>query len=492
MLRHSVQDKFISRFIKGVLSIGIGTALQIILGFIGLMVAVRFIEGEQLGIFVLLQVIASFFLAFSNLALQGNSVTKFIATAAPSQKTEIASTALCYNFIFSLGISLVVLVCRPLIYNIFKSQQLSQLVIYIPLMFFLNSFYDLLLYILQGFHKYKMIAISQIINGAVRFLLILIFLIGLRMDLTGLIYAFCLSFLVPIIIQYLAIPRKKRLHFDHKLFLEMLKFGFPLGLNRLLTFIFSRADRLIIGSLLNPVGVAYYDIASKLPENGYRLFQSFESVFFPNMSELLAQNKYTEAEQILNNSLRIISFITMFGVLITLFFQEEIVRILFSDQYLKSAPAIPLLMLGFSIGVFGNVLGTSLVAFGQSDKPLKVNILDTATNVSANLIMIPILGFMGAVYATIISRSVASPLNIWFLRSTGLKVNLLQQIKIITIFVICWVLFNTITPKHLTITISFVFLYLILSFSFSIINKNDFLNLYKSIIPRLSQSDSGV
>ena len=187
---------FLSRFIKGVATTGIGTLLQIILGFLGLLIAIRFISEEQFGIFILMQVIASFFVVFSSLALQNVSVTKFITSVASNKRMEVANTAICYNLLIGIIMSLFILLCKPLIHTIFISEQLSQLLIYVPLLFFLNSFHELLLYILQGFHKYKIIAISQIINGVVKFSFIIIFLVVLNMNVIGLIYAFYLSFLV--------------------------------------------------------------------------------------------------------------------------------------------------------------------------------------------------------------------------------------------------------------------------------------------------------
>ena len=296
-----MNENFISRFIKGLVSTGIGTFLQIVLGFLGLMVAVRYIPKEQFGIFVLLQVIASLFAVISSLILENISVTRFIATAKNGQKMEVANTAICYKLLIGVIMGLVILPCKPLIFLIFKSEQLCRLLIYIPLFFILSSFNEFLLGILQGFHQFKKMAISQIINGGVKFLLIVIFLVVLKMDVIGLIYAFLLSFAASTIFQYVVIPGKKQFNFNPKVFKKIFRFGFPLGLNNILTFIFMRIDRIMIGAMISPIGVAYYEIADKIPSSSHRMYGSFRSVFFPNMSELFAQKRYDEAEKVLNN-----------------------------------------------------------------------------------------------------------------------------------------------------------------------------------------------
>ena len=472
-----MDKNFLSRFITSVASTSIGTFLQIALGFLGLMVAVRFIPKDQFGIFVLLQVIASLFVMFSSLALENISVTKLIASAENDQKTALANTAICYKFFIAIIMSLVILFCKPLVYYIFKSEQLCRFLIYIPLFFLLSSFNELLLQVLQGFHQYKKMAISQVINGLVKFLLTIIFLIVLKMGVIGLIYAFLFSFVASILFQYLALPIKKRLNFNPILFKKIFKFGFPLGLNSILTFIFTKIDRFMIGAMISPIGVAYYEIASKIPDNSRQMYRSFQSVFFPNMVELFAKKRHEEAEKVLNNSLRLVSFVTIFATLIIMLFQKDIIRFLFSERYLESAPAISLLMFALSIGLIGNVLGVSLVSAGYSTKPLIVNVVATATNVLGNLIMIPIFGFMGAVYATVITNCIANPILTWFLRKNGISVIAKEYIKPILVFGVCWFLFLKFGAGSILVKFFLICLFLVFCGFLSIISKKDFLML---------------
>jgi O-antigen/teichoic acid export membrane protein len=478
-----VNENFISRFIKGLFSTGIGTFFQIVLGFLGLMIAVRYIPKEQFGIFVLLQVIASLFTVISSLIFENISVTRLITTEKNGQKMEVANTAICYKLLIVVIMGLVILPCDPLIYLIFKSEQLSRLLIYIPLFFILSSFEEFLLGILQGFHQFKKMAISQIINGGVKFLLIIIFLVVLKMDVIGLIYSFLFSFAASIIFQYLVIPGKKQFNFNPMLFKKIFRFGFPLGLNNILTFIFMKIDRFMIGAMISPIGVAYYEVADKIPSSSHRMYESFRSVFFPNMTELFAQGRYEEAEKVLNNSLRLISFAIFFAATIATLFQKEIVCLLFSEKYLDSAPAFSLLTIGIGIGIIGNILGTTLVALGQSDKPVKINMVDSTTNIICNLIMIPIFGFMGAVYATLLSRCATNPFIVWFLIKYGLKVRISDYLKPLLALGICVIPFLIFGLENIIIKLFLIILFLCICFFLSIIKKNDLRILLKVLNP---------
>jgi O-antigen/teichoic acid export membrane protein len=201
------------------------------------------------------------------------------------------------------------------------------------------------------------------------------------------------------------------------------------------------------------------------------------------MSELFAEKRYDEAEKVLNNSLRLLSFFIFFAALVATLFQKEIVCLLFSERYLDSAPAFSLLMIAVGIGLIGNILGTSLVALGQSDKPVKINIVDSTTNVIGNLIMIPMFGFMGAVYATLLSRCVTNPFIVWFLIKYGVKVKIYNYLKPLLALGICIVPSLIFGFENIIIKLFLIILFLCICIILSVIKKSDLSILLKVLSP---------
>jgi O-antigen/teichoic acid export membrane protein len=465
---------FISRFIKGIASRSIGTFFQVFMGILSLSIAARFVSKDDFGIYVLILVITSFFSILNSLILQNISITKFIAGSEEDRKTEVVNTAIFINIITSLAIIMLVFLCKPVISYIFKSEQLSRYLVYIPLIYIMGAFDSLFQKILQGFQQYMKMAISQIINTLMRAILIILFLVFLKMSIIGLIYAMVLSYICSLVFQYSVIRVKKQLHFSPSLYIQMFKFGFPLGLNDVLGFIFLKTDRLMIGAMLNPTGVAYYELASKIPESSRSMFGSFIDVYFPSMVELFSKKKYLEAEKVLNNSLRIFSFFSFFFTLLLALFQKELVVLLFSKKYIASAPALSILMFALTIGLVGTIMGTSLVALGQSDKPVKVNIVRAGSSVLGNLIMIPWLGFMGAVYVTLISTCAATPINAWFLKKANVKVEISQCLRPMAVFIMCLSILWISQTDLLIIRFAIIFLYLVICFALAVVKKEDF------------------
>jgi O-antigen/teichoic acid export membrane protein len=476
-----VDKKLFDRFAKGVAATSIGTFSQMILGFVGLMVVVRYVPKDEFGIFILIQAIAIFFEVLSNLALEGISVPWFITNADEGKKPEVVNVLISYFFLVCIAVSLLIFLCEPVINYFIESKQP---LIYVSLFFLLNSHYNFFLRILQGLHQYKKIAITQIFSGVIRLILIVILLVFYRMNLIGLLYAFILSLLFSVIFQYIVIPIKKKFIIKRSIIRDLFKFGLPLAVNNIISFFATKIDRFMISAFNTSIGVAYFEVASRIPDNTHRMYSSFQTVFFPNISELFAKKNYIEAEKVINNSLRLISFATLFMTLIATLFKEEIITIMFSEQYIDCANALSVLMLSLCIALIGNIIGSSLVALGQSDKPLKINIMWASTNAVGNFLLIPIYGFMGAVYATLISIVVTHPISLWFLMKSGLKIQVSQYLKPLAIFLMCEVLYLVIPGDIFVVKVTLIALFLVSSFFFSIVRKKDVL--------RFMTRDSGI
>jgi len=303
--------------------------------------------------------------------------------------------------------------------------------------------------------------------------LVLIMVVYIHKGILGLVYARVIALAVALVYQTFVLPMRHRCVFDTALLREMFKFGFPLGLNNILYFVFTKFDALLLGAMLSPVGVAYYGTATRIPDASRRMFESFRTVYFPNMAELFVARKKQEAEALLNNSLRIVSFLTIFITLVSVLFRERIVVFLFTAQYLDCAPVLAVLMVALSIGLVGNILGTSLVSAGYPKLPVVINIADTSVNVLANLMLIPVMGVMGAACAALLARAVTNPLNVWFLKKSGINVMISEYLKPFAIFAVCLMIQLVVGSHNILFYLCIIGLYVVLSQLFSVVSLNE-------------------
>ncbi len=426
-------DSMVSRFIRGTLATGFGKIAIVGLGLLGLMITTRVLPADELGAFMLLQVIIRFLANVSGLGFQ-LTVPKFIAgTEDPVAQRRLVNTVIYFRvFTIALTIAVAMLSAQPL-FNFFDAA-VYDIAVYLPGLLFLDSFGKLLHSILQGTLRFKSIGAVNTLSSVGYFILLLLLVVLLRQGVRGLIYARLISRTLSYSYGYLAAKIEFRLEFDLALLKEMLIFGFPLYINYILTFIFTKIDTFIIGGFFGSAEVAFYETARRLPDSFEQLYDAFREVYYPFMARLFAAGAHAKLTAMLNYSTRWISFFSIFGALGTFLFGKELIVLLFSDKYLPSVPVFILLMIGLNASLLDYTLGYSLVAIGESNKPPAINVLRTGVNFAGYLVFIPLFGVAGAALAGLVGSFAANPLNVYFLRRRAVAVDMMGYVKPILIF----------------------------------------------------------
>jgi O-antigen/teichoic acid export membrane protein len=238
-------------------------------------------------------------------------------------------------------------------------------------------------------------------------------------------------------------------------------------------FIFSKLDTLLVGSLLGTKGVAFYDIAKKIPDGLALLYSVFISVYFPLSANVYATETRGKTNYVVNNSMRLVTFLAVFAALVTAFFGKSIIVLLFSEEYLASYWVLVLLMIGLTVDMMEEILGYSLIATGEPDKPLYINIVRAVISLHGNLILLPILGYIGAAIVYIFGNFIALPADVFFLKRKGVSPNLVASLKLFFIFGLLFSAFLLWKPTTFLPAFFLALLYIPLSFFLSVITLRD-------------------
>jgi O-antigen/teichoic acid export membrane protein len=453
--------------------LGLASVFSIGLGLASTIVATRHFTTEVFGAFVLLQVIVSFLTQVSGFGLD-LSIAKFVAgTEDIAQKRDLVGTAILFRLGMIVVASVVATVARSLLSRLFGASLAADLLVYLPVLFLLESLRTLLKSILQGYLLFPRIAIADSITSLLNLLLLLAFVLFLGQGIVGLILARAGALSAACIFAYLSIPVRKKLVFRLDLFKDLVRFGLPLELNDIMTFVFTRIDTLIIAALLGPADVALYEIARRIPDSLRQLYEPFRSVYFAFISRLYALREQYQLERLLNESMRVISFGTLLGAAIALLFAKDIIGLVFSTRYLPSAPVFALLMINLSVALVANMMGTSLVAMGDSDKPAIINIAHTGASLLSTVLLIPPFGIMGAAVASMLGILAVYPLSMIFLRRRAPNVGVTPYLKPLLIF-FCWAALGLLLkPATFLPRTGFVAFFLLLCLLLSVITKTD-------------------
>lgn len=466
------------------MSMGASNVLRMGFGFLTIKIATNTIPEADFGIYGLILTVAYLLEVLGDVGLR-TSAAKFIASASSDEERErIVSNVFSFRILTILAVALLAFVAKPIFLYFFPDELLSTLYVYVPLVFVAQLMEETLAYIMQGFRIYSKMAIADILSGGLNFGMVFLFLMVFDWGVEGYLLAYIGALVIGSAIRLWLIPARKRLAFDLDIIKPIARFGLPLQGNDILTFTFRRIGILILGAAgaeVDAAQIAYYNVAVKIPDYFERFYNAFDSVYFPEMAELFGQGLQARAERLLANFLRMGGFLTLFSALILTVFGSEAIIVLSSDSYLPSAAALSVLMLSVSIALSSRMLDNALIAAGHPAYLLVINVVTTVASLLANVILVPLFGFMGVAYAHLIANLVSNPVSIWSLRHEKITPWLAGYLKSALAYAVCTGLYFVLGWESLILRGLLVVLFLALALVFSVVTLGDIAKFVESI-----------
>jgi len=156
--------------------------------------------------------------------------------------------------------------------------------------------------------------------------------------------------------------------------------------------------------MLGPTAVAFYAIPARLNRLTKTIPQTINQVFLPTLHE-----SYERAEsQFLNLAQHISRFFALSGAVIFIlvyYFSDFIVLKLFGDQYAESLSIVKIFAYATLLLFLDKASNLILAVRGEHVKRIGSLLVSTIIFVAANLLLVPRLGIVGAVYAAIIASA---------------------------------------------------------------------------------------
>ena len=467
-----MKNKFAIQVLKGTVSTTSGTMISTFIGFLNIMIATRVVSKEAMGVYLFLFVIVNFVLILCDMGLNISLTRELSGSEGHRDIDNTINSVFIVKFIVIISLSFLIYSLKHFLVKTFNGSLNAEAINYLSIMIIfegINLFYKS---VLQGLKLFKKMAVSQIIISISNFIFILYLVVHSHYGIFGLVLSRLLSLTIGITFQFVVQPLRIEFKFDVQRFKKLFIFGYTLGINNLFTVIFTRFAMFLIGAFLGPVAIAGYGVASKIPDGFSQIFESFRTVYFPSLSELHLKNKSEEVKKVLNYSIKVISFISLLATLIIFLFSKQILQTLFSSTYVEYAPILSLLMAALSLSFVGNILGTTLVALGNSRLPMFINIVGMVVNVLSNLILLKKFGLKGAAFAAMLSVSATIPLNAFFVIRCGTGLKVWELIRPFLFFIACVSIYHFIFPEIFILKVSVVILFLAAAYFFHF-NKNE-------------------
>ncbi len=468
-----MSDSLRSRLISGTFFISLAKLVTVFLGFASMMIYARWIPEAEYGSFVLLQVIVGFVVSLSNLGTTTAAI-KFIAGSENEvERYQLINSFLIFSAVMLIISSLLVLIFRNLIYKALGSALDSRFLIYLPLLLFVEGLLAGYSAVASGLFKFKLVSGIELTSSISSILITIVLVIWLGQGIMGVLWARLISRALALLLGIWGLGLRLTLQASYQKLKGLLKFSFPLFLNQILNFLFSRADTVIIGILLGPADIAFYEFARKIPESVNMMFESLLNVYYPYQSKLYSNGEYQHISSLLNHINRLVTFLGAFGALISFGFGTVIFRVLFSERYLPSVPIFWVMMVGLVFTMLDSMLGYSLVGSGASDKPPLINVLRTAISFAAYFLLIPKVGAIGAALAGLISTMAVNPVNVIFLYRRSIRAKIMDYVKPLLILGGCLAVMRLLDSYGYLACSAVIVLYVVICYILSVFTRDD-------------------
>jgi len=379
-------------------------------GLLAVALLSRFLDVKDYGLYRQWIVVTTFLTSILTLGFPA-AITYFL----PRAKTKDEEISWMTNIAASIStVAIVLLLATPLICfsvsrlfdidNLFRYEYL--LTLSVALSLYIHIFPNL--FVVRK--NRKAIALFSIVPN-IAWLILLSILVLIKASLEIYVFALLIRPLLDLIIGLL--NSGKIFSFSKiswKQVSTIMKFSLPMGLSAIVGSIMLYTDKFVVGSMLTTEEFAVFvNGAYEIPFIGL-ITASLFTVITPRLSKAFSEERF---EDIRTNWIRAGKTLIPIMISITsvmVFFAKPIVITLYSDKYLA---AVPVFMIYQSMGVIRIFSYSSLfVAAGKTRLYLFNTILSASVNLILDILLVKIMGYIGASLATVISTFILMMLQI--------------------------------------------------------------------------------
>jgi O-antigen/teichoic acid export membrane protein len=418
----------------------IGAVLAAGIAYLTKLVLVRNLTVEEYGLFFSVFTFVLFFAVFRELGLS-QGLARFVADYNMKGKFGEIKSIIIGSALIQLVVSLVVVALMWvfsgwLAEHYFKAEEAKWLLRIVSFYLPLSIINVNVTSILQGL-KSKWYHTCQLIYNLLVLCLILIGLyLGLNLFGPAIAYTvasllFLIVFIYPLIINLrLKNVKIKKFVLENK---KLVLFGLPLILTASGSLFISYFDTLMLTFFHTSFEVGIYNIIYPTALLVTMIGYSIGAIMLPVITELWEKKQILEIIESFKILYKYLVISILPIVLVLWIFSEDLIRILFGQEYLFGLTAFKVLLIAAIFHIILNINHITLIALKEPNKVMATYLFGGFVNVSLNLILIPLFSLNGAAIATSLSFFFMMLLSFYY-SSSKIKFKLnLKQIGFITI-----------------------------------------------------------
>lgn len=397
-----------------------GRVTQMVLSlFVGILTA-RYLGPGNYGLINYGGAYVAFFSALCTLGLNSVIIKDFVDN--PEEQGEAIGSALVMRFISSIMSALMIV---GIVSVIDKNEKTTIAVVALCSIGSIFNIFDTFNYWFQYQYKSKITSIASLCAYVITALYKIILLV-VGKDVKWFAFASSVDYIVIAIFLWSAykIYGGSRLKFSWHKSKTLLKLSYNYILSAIMVSVYGQTDKLMLKQMMSDSEVGYYATATAICTMWTFVLQAIIDSVYPSILRL--KNKDQKAYETKNRQLyAIVFYVSCFVSVVFLIFGDLIVRILYGQKYMPSAPVLKAITWYTAFSYLGVARNAWIVSEGQQKYLKYIYGSACVINILLNYILIPISGAVGAAVASLITQiftSIILPLFFKGMRKNSLLI----------------------------------------------------------------------
>lgn len=340
--------------------------LRKLLNLITISILAHILVPENFGLVALAAVTMDYLSIFSDLGLGAALIQR------KHSVEESANTAFVMNFLAGILLTIITFIIAPLAADFFRDEQVTTVLRWLGLTFFLASFGSVHNVLLQRELDFKKKIIPDLGNSIIKAI------VSIVLALSGFgVWALVIGQLagtgISSVLLWVVLPWRPRFRWNSGIAKELFRYGFSIMGSNALSIWEDSFDYLVIGRIYNSALLGIYTIAYRLPQMlVINILWVMTAVIFPAFSSL-----QDEKDALRKMFLSIVRYVELLvtpiciGMLVA---ADPIIRVAFGEQWIASIPVLRVLSIYALVISIGYHVGDIYKAIGRPDILIKLAI----------------------------------------------------------------------------------------------------------------------
>ena len=277
----------------------------------------------------------------------------------------------------------------------------------------ISSVFELLATVLAAEHRAKEYTTFRVTDSVLTFLLRLLMVSALfRMGLTLMFWSIAASngLLLPLLWIRAGLPRPGRLvallrsPLIRGTVRAFAKFGVPMTVWFLSGILLDVGDRFVINYFMGPAPVGIYDASYRLISGtAVLMVMPVTITLHPYLMSISGSGDAQQIGKVIGSIVENMVLIGIVAVGVTALFSRDIANLLLGAQFREGHVVMPIVLAGVLFSNVGLFAHKPFEIIGRTRPMVTFSLVSAVANVALNIVLVPIFGYLGSAYATLLS-----------------------------------------------------------------------------------------